>query len=176
MSTAGKVLIVMVLLTSLVWMVLASGVARLNTNGNARLHELTEQIAKLQTDFKQTQDEIVRYEIRLRRSKKIVDREITVLRATSVRPRKGPLSNPEMHDAGSISACDSQRNRLKGQNDAPRIEFEEQESEEQALTRAKSEVEDLKTKNGELLSELSTLRKNFESVYHSNVEFLGKTH
>ena len=53
--------------------------------------------------------------------------------------------------------------------------IQEQESEEQALTRAKSEVEELKTKNGELMSELSTLRKKFQSVYHSNVESLGKT-
>ena len=34
MSTAGKVLIVMVMLTSLVWMILSAGVAQLNSNGN----------------------------------------------------------------------------------------------------------------------------------------------
>ena len=34
MSTAGKVLVVLVTLTTLVWMILAAGVAQLNRNGN----------------------------------------------------------------------------------------------------------------------------------------------
>ena len=39
MSTAGKVLIVLVMLMTFVWIVLAAGVSRLNTNANKRLHD-----------------------------------------------------------------------------------------------------------------------------------------
>ncbi len=59
MSTAGKVLVVLVMLSLLVWMVLAAGVAQLNTNANTKLHELAEQVEKLEVDLKQTQDDIV---------------------------------------------------------------------------------------------------------------------
>ena len=41
MSTAGKVLSVLVMLVLVVWIVMAAGVARLNTNGNTALHDLT---------------------------------------------------------------------------------------------------------------------------------------
>lgn len=174
MSTAGKVLIVMVLLTSLVWMVLASGVARLNSNGNARLHELTEQIAKLQTDFTQTQDEIASLRDQTSTIQEDVDREVTVLRANQSDVEKARSQIAEMLTRVQYELA-TVKETVERAKTTLTHRIQEQESEEQALTRAKSEVEELKTKNGELLSELSTLRKNFESVYHSNVEFLGKT-
>ena len=40
MSTAGKVLVVLIMLASLVWMVLMAGVAQLNRTGNKTLQEL----------------------------------------------------------------------------------------------------------------------------------------
>src|ERR1700722_11428845 len=76
MSTAGKVLVVLVLLTSVAWIVLASGVAQLNTNGNTRLHDLAEQIEKLQTGFKQTHDEIVSLRDQTSSIQEDVDRQI----------------------------------------------------------------------------------------------------
>ena len=115
MSTAGKVLVVLVLLTSLVWIVLASGVAQLNTNGNTRLHELTEQIEKLQTDFKQTQDEIASLRDQTSSIQEDVDREVTVLRAHQSDVEKARSQIQEMPRAGSISARDSQGNHREGQ-------------------------------------------------------------
>ena len=60
MSTAGKVLVVLILLASLVWMLLTAGVDQLNRNGNQALTALTEKVAKLQDDVKNTQDDVVR--------------------------------------------------------------------------------------------------------------------
>ena len=59
MSTAGKVLVVLIMLASLVWMLLMAGVTQLNRNGNQALIELTDKVAKLQEDVKTTQAEIV---------------------------------------------------------------------------------------------------------------------
>ena len=82
MSTAGKVLVVLVMLTSLVWMVLSAGVSQLNTNGNKKLHDLAEQIEKLQDRF---QADSRRRSLRSRDQTSSVqenlDHEITVLRA-----------------------------------------------------------------------------------------------
>ena len=60
MSTAGKVLVVLIMLASLVWMLLTAGVDQLNRNGNQALIALTEKVDKLQADLKNTQDAIVR--------------------------------------------------------------------------------------------------------------------
>ena len=175
MSTAGKVLIVLVLLTSLVWLVLASGVAQLNTNGNTRLHELTVQIDKLQTDFKQTQDEIVAVRDQTSSIQENVDRQITVLRA-----RQSDLEKARSKIIEYMTRVQYQLATVKDTIEKAKTtlqhRIEEQASEQQALVQAKSEVEDLKSKNGELLSQLSTLRQNFETVYRSNIESLGKTH
>jgi chromosome segregation ATPase len=175
MSTAGKVLIVLVLLTSLVWLVLASGVAQLNTNGNTRLHELTVQIDKLQTDFKQSQDEIVAVRDQTSSIQENVDRQITVLRA-----RQSDLEKARSKIIEYMTRVQYQLATVKDTIEKAKTtlqhRIEEQASEQQALVQAKSEVEDLKGKNGELLSQLSTLRQNFETVYRSNIESLGKTH
>jgi chromosome segregation ATPase len=175
MSTAGKVLVVLVLLTSLVWIVLASGVAQLNTNGNTRLHSLVEQIEKLQTDLKQTQDEIVSVRDQTSSIQESVDREVTVLRA-----RQSDLEKTRSQKLDSMTRVQYQLATLKDTIEKAKTtlqnRIDEQASEQQALVQARSEVEDLKAKNGELLSQLSTLRKNFTDVYHSNIETLGKTH
>jgi chromosome segregation ATPase len=175
MSTAGKVLIVLVLLASLVWLVLASGVAQLNTNGNTRLHELTVQIDKLQTDFKRSQDEIVAVRDQTSSIQENVDRQITVLRA-----RQSDLEKARSKIIEYMTRVQYQLATVKDTIEKAKTtlqhRIEEQASEQQALVQAKSEVEDLKAKNGELLSQLSTLRQNFETVYRSNIESLGKTH
>jgi chromosome segregation ATPase len=175
MSTAGKVLIVLVLLTSLVWLVLASGVAQLNTNGNTKLHDLTVQIEKLQTDFKQTQDEIVAVRDQTSSIQENVDRQITVLRA-----RQSDLEKARSQILEYMTRVQYQLATVKDTIEKAKTtlqnRIDEHASEQQALVKAKSEVEDLKSKNGELLSQLTTLRKDFETVYHSNIESLGKTH
>jgi chromosome segregation ATPase len=174
MSTAGKVLIVLVLLTSLVWLVLASGVAQLNTNGNTKLHDLIVEIEKLQTDVKQTQDEIVAVRDESSSIQESVDRERTVLRARQSDLEKARsqileyMTRVQYQLATVKDTIEKAKTTLQHRND-------EHASEQQALVQAKSEVEDLKAKNGELLSQLTTLRKNFETVYHSNIESLGKT-
>ena len=55
MSTAGKVLVVLILLSTLVWVLLTAGVDQLNRNGNQAVAVLTEKVAKLQDDVKKTQ-------------------------------------------------------------------------------------------------------------------------
>ena len=56
MSTAGKVLVVVIMLASLVWIILTAGVTQLNRNGNKALIDLTQKVAKLQEDVKTTQE------------------------------------------------------------------------------------------------------------------------
>src|SRR5947209_3823583 len=58
MSTAGKVLVVFIVLASLVWLLLMGCVAQLNRNGNAALQKLTQDVEKMQADLEKTQRDI----------------------------------------------------------------------------------------------------------------------
>ena len=60
MSTAGKVLVVLGMLASISWPILATGVTQLNRNGNKALIDLADRVTKLEDDLKTTQDEIVK--------------------------------------------------------------------------------------------------------------------
>ena len=87
MSTAGKVLIVLVMLMTFVWIVLAAGVSRLNTNANTRLHELTEQVEELQGEVKETQDEIASLLTQTSQAQEQIDRECDAASRQAVGPR-----------------------------------------------------------------------------------------
>lgn len=174
MSTAGKVLAVLVLLTSLIWMVLASGVAQLNANGNRRLNELTVQIEKLQDNLKQAQSDVVSLRDQTSSLQEQSDRDLVVLRSRQSDIEK---SRSQIQDAlaGPISARDGSRNDQGFPGPALLHRNEEYQAEEKALADLKSDVQTLMADTGQLADRLTTLRKEFQNTYHANIESLGKT-
>jgi chromosome segregation ATPase len=174
MSTAGKVLIVLILLASLVWIILSAGVAQLNTNGNTRLHELTEQIGKLQDEFKQTQDEIVSLRDQTSSIQENIDREFAVLRS-----RQSDVEKARSQIQETLSRVQYQLAILQETIDRAKTALQnrnlEHQAEEQALAQSRSDVKELMDGSRQLASRLSALRKEFESTYHANIELLGKT-
>jgi len=81
MSTAGKVLVVLILLFSLVWILLMSGVDQLNRNGNKAVNDLTEKVEKLVDDVKEAQAEIVKIKDQTTVAQEQMDRDIHVVRS-----------------------------------------------------------------------------------------------
>ncbi len=79
MSTAGKVLAVLVMLISVVWIILSADVDQLNTNANTKLHDLTAQVEKLEADVEKTQDEVVTLKNSTSSLQERLDHEATVL-------------------------------------------------------------------------------------------------
>ena len=59
MSTAGKVLVVFVMLFAVAWMLLAGGVAQLNRNGNQALQKLSDDLEKAQEDLKTAKHDVI---------------------------------------------------------------------------------------------------------------------
>ena len=174
MSTAGKVLAVLVMLVSLVWMVLSAGVDQLNTNGNKRLHELAEQIEKLESDVDQARDEVVALKASASTVQETLDHEATVLRA-----RQSDLEKDRSQIKELLSNWQYQLETAKETIDRAKTALqhrtEEHESSQQLLAKTKSEVKELMDRCGELTNELLALRKEFNSTYQGNVESLGKT-
>jgi chromosome segregation ATPase len=174
MSTAGKVLVVLVLLTSLVWMILSAGVAQLNTNGNKRLHDLTEEVAKLQDELKQSQDEIVALKNEASFVQENIDREVALDRS-----HQSDVEKARSQIVESLERVRYQLAIVQDTIDRAKTALEhrnlEQQTEEQALAQAKSEVKELMDRSTELMNQLGSLRQEFQTTYHANIESLGKT-
>ena len=82
MSTAGKVLIVLVMLLTFVWIVLAAGVSRLNTNANTQAPRADRTRSKsCRVRSRRAQDEIVSVLTQTSQTQEKIDREFALLRA-----------------------------------------------------------------------------------------------
>lgn len=174
MSTAGKVLAVFVMLTSLVWMILSAGVSQLNTNANKKLHDLAEQIAKLQDNVKQTQDDVVGLKNSASSVQEKLDHELAMLHALQTHLEKNRSQILESLARWQYQLAIEQetidRAKLALQNRTV-----EQQTGQEVLAKTKTDVKDLMDRTGELKNQLAALRKEFNSTYQSNVESLGKT-
>jgi chromosome segregation ATPase len=174
MSTAGKVLAVLVMLTSLVWMILSAGVSQLNTNGNKKLHDLAEQVAKLESDVAQSRDDLVALRSSASSVQENLDHQVAVLSA-----RESDLQKDRSQIQELLSRWQYQLATVQETIDRAKLalqhRIEEHQAGEQVLAKTKSEVNELMDRTGGLMSELTDLRKEFQSTYHSNVESLGKT-
>ncbi len=175
MSTAGKVLIVLVLLTSLIWMVLASGIAQLNANGNRRLNQLTMEIEKLQEQVEKAQTDLVSLRDETALVQEKADRDLVVLRS-----RQSDLEKARSQIRDALERVQFQlatvQDTIKGAQDALVHRNEEYQAEEKALADLKTDVQTLMADTSQLLDRLTALRKQFQNTYHASVETQGKTH
>ncbi len=172
MSTAGKVLAVLVLLASVGWIILAAGIAQLNANGNKRLHDLEVQIEKLQDDLRQTVSEISSLKVQTSQTQERTDRDLAVLRS-----RQADVEKARSQARESLSRAQYQlaivQETIKGAQDALQHRNEEHQSEEKALADVKTDVRHLVAETTQLRDRLMMLRKEFQTTYHGNVETLG---
>jgi len=173
MSTAGKVLVVLFLLTTLIWVVLTAKVAQLNTNGNTKLHELTVQVEKLGADLDQTQHEVASLLDQISQTQEQIDRDYARLRAQQFQVEEArsqiqeTLARVQYQLATVQETIKSAQAALENRN----IELQE---ETKALADTKAEVEVLMADSSKLMDRLTTLRKDFQTTYRANIEMLGK--
>jgi chromosome segregation ATPase len=173
MSTAGKVLIVLVMLMTFVWIVLSAGVSRLNTNANTRLHKLIIQVEKLQGDVKQTQDDVASLLSQTSQAQVKIDREFTVLRANQADLER---ARSQISDtlAGVKYQLEIVQDTVKSAQTALGHRNTEQQDETKELALERSQVQELMAQSSKLRERLASLRKEFQSQYHANIEMLGK--
>jgi chromosome segregation ATPase len=173
MSTPGKVLVVLFLLTSLVWVVLAAGVAQLNTNGNTKLHELTVQVEKLAADVEQTQRDVVSLNDQISQTQEQMDRQLVLLRLTQSDLEKEHSQNREtlLRNQYALATVEETIKSAQAALGHRNTELQEQTK---ALAQAKSDVQTLMAESSQLMDRLTALRKDFQTTYHANIEMLGK--
>ena len=173
MSTAGKVLVVLVMLATLAWMILAGGVAQLNRNGNEALSKLEKELAETQTKIAET-----RYQIRSQRDQTVatqeeIDRALAVLGS-----RQADLEAARSQIVESLTRVQYQlatvEETIKGARASLDNRNAEHQEELKAMADLRSEVQTLKNQNHEQLARLQALRDQFQKTYHTNLEMLGK--
>ena len=157
MSTAGKVLVVLVMLASLVWMLLTAGVTQLNRNGNQALIVLTEKVAKLQGDVKNTRDEIVRVKDQTHVLQEQMDRELAVINARQNDVQR--LASTISENLSSVryelaTVQQTVQNAEQGRTERAA----EVVADQKALVAARDEVKSLKATDEQLRARLASLR------------------
>jgi peptidoglycan hydrolase CwlO-like protein len=173
MSTAGKVLIVVVMLFTIVWVVLSAGVSRINTNHNARVFELTKQVEKLQEEVAQTQEQVTSVFTQSQLAQEKIDRERAVLRA-----KQADLERARSQVADALASVKYELEIVEGTAKGAQNELDhrttEHEEETKSLEKQQADVRELMAVCSKQRDELAALRKDFLSKYHSNVEMRGK--
>jgi len=173
MSTAGKVLSVLVMLVLVVWVVLAAGVARLNTNGNKALHDLIEEVDKLRAEVDQTQVDVAGLRDQTSTIQEKVHRDLTVLRDRQVGLQKSHSQIVESlarytYQLGTVEES------VKSAEALLQHRIGERDAEQKAVADTRSEVRTLMADSSQLMNRLDTLRKTFQKTYQANVENLGR--
>jgi chromosome segregation ATPase len=173
MSTAGKVLIILFVLTTVVWIILASGVAQYDTNANTKLHQLVQQVEKLETDLKQTQDDIAAQRNETSRVQEDIDRTFTLLseRQVDIEKARSQISETLSHNQYQLETIQA---AIKGAQTALENRNKEHEQDTTELARMRAEVKNLMADCSRLQDRLAALRKDFMNTYHANIELLGK--
>jgi chromosome segregation ATPase len=173
MSTAGKVLSVLVMLVLVGWIVLAAGVARLNTNGNTRLHELSEQVDKLRVDVEKTQVEIMGLRDQTATIQEKVDRDMMVLRDRQTDLQKAHSQIFESLERYKYQLATIEE-AVKSAQELHQHRIAERDAEQKAVEDTRAEVKTLMADSSQMMNRLETLRNTFQQKYRENVENLGK--
>jgi chromosome segregation ATPase len=173
MSTAGKVLVVLVMLVAIVCMILAGGIARLNYNANQRLDQLSKDVAKAQEEIEATRLEIMDYSDQASSAGEKIDRDVTTLRAQQTDLER---TRAQIVDTLEALKYDLDRENKTGEaaKESLRIRVAEFEAEEKAMADLRQHVQTLKSNNSELMGRLEKLRNDLLDTNRKNVQMLGK--
>ena len=173
MSTAGKVLVVLIMLASLVWMVLMAGVTQLNRNGNQALIELNNKFDKLTDDVQTTRAKIVEIKDQTSVLQGQMDKELTVIRSRQLDVERVSSNIKEILSRVQYQLA-TLGETVKNAEATAKQRADEKVAEQKALDDARANVQTLKGQNQELTNRLTGLRNEFKSKLSDNVSLIGK--
>ncbi len=171
MSTAGKVLVVLILLSTLVWMLLTAGVDQINRNGNQALITLNEKIAKLEGDVRNTQQEVARAKDQVHVFQEQMDRELAVINARQNDVQRLASNVKETLSRFQYELATVQQTLENAKQDRTEREAEHA-AEETALASARDEFRKLQDTDKQLRDRLDHLRNDFKSTLESSGKIL----
>jgi uncharacterized protein (DUF3084 family) len=173
MSTAGKVLTVLVMLVAVVWVLLTATVAQLNRNGTKAVQDLKEQVAKLESGVVTAARELDKLKEDTHTEQVKTQHDLTGLHARLSDAEKVLAQAREIAARVKLQLTDAESGVKQGEaHSAQRLAEKEAVTKEKADLEA--EVEKLKAENGELLNRLTSLRDKFKATLRDNKEMVDR--
>jgi len=169
MSTAGKVLVGLILLFTLIWIVLTAGVTQLNRNGNQALINLTKKVEELEEQLNETKLQILRSKDETVGLQEQTDTELAVINARQSDVQRNASSNREILSRIQYELATVQATVQTAEKER-KAWIAEKAAETQALEQARAEVEELQAKDEELRQRLTGLRNQFKTTLQANRE------
>jgi chromosome segregation ATPase len=167
MSTAGKVLVVLIMLSSLLWVILTAGVTQLNRNGNQALVVLAERAAKLEEDAQSTKEQVAQVKDQTTVLQEKMDRDLAVINARQIDAQRMSSSIREVLSRVQFELASVQQTLQNADKDRT-VRVDEKAAEEKALAQARQDVTALKATDEQLTGRLKSLRDEFSKTYQNN--------
>ena len=172
MSTAGKVLCVIVTLMAIIWVVLSAGVAQLNRNWAQRLDEDKKAVEKLEGDVLANENAVVTTRDQASQEQSVTENELAVRESEIAEKEKARAQSME-----SASRVKLQAEGMEGTLKSAKADQEQRQADLTAETEAKAALEksvaDMENENKALLAQVAALRDKFKTALHANREKAG---
>jgi chromosome segregation ATPase len=173
MSTAGKVLIVLITLTAIGCLLLAGGIAQLNYNANQKLDQLATEVEKTRADIESTKLDIANYRDQTTLVQEKIDRDVAALQSqqTDLERTRTQISDTLsrlQYDLNTVNGT------IAGAKDSLQNRINEFDADTKALADLRKDVQSLRSSNSELMGRLQSLRGRFQDTHRKNLETLGK--
>jgi chromosome segregation ATPase len=173
MSTPGKVLVVLVLLLTPVWMMLISAVAQLNKNAGAQVKSLKEEVASLEKTLADTKQAIVGLKDDIELEQSAMATELAAIRAQQADLQKARSEILEIKSRVQYQLAGTEE-AVKDATTTKDLRIAEKNAEDEALQTTRAEVKKLQQEHAQLVKELDKLRTEFKSTVDSNRRLLAR--
>lgn len=172
MSTAGKVLSVLVALLTAAWVLLAAGVTQLNRNGASAVEKLQAQVAQTQTSITKAKQDIARltdaaFVTRHENQNALAGLQ---LRQTEVEKKRSAVSEMLSRVKFQTESVVATVEAAKAGSQQRKVEFE---GETKAKSEAEALVETLKKQNSESRASLASLQDKFKAALENGRSRVG---
>jgi chromosome segregation ATPase len=173
MSTAGKVLVVLVLLVAPIWILMASTVAQLNMNAGASLAALKTKVATLENDFSTMTRDVVKLKDQIAHEQEAMSQQLAVTRAHQADLQKARSEWIEIasRDNYQVAAMQEAAKRAEATRD---LRAAEKVQETAAMQAAEAEVEKLQQDHAQLTEQLDKLRGDFKATVDENRKLMAR--
>jgi len=167
MSTAGKVLVVLVSLLTLVWIVLIATVAQLNKNGTKAVRDLETQVAKLEQDVAANQKSLESLKDQISREQTTTGQELAVIQSRQTELERARTELLETASRVKYQVAEIEAAVKTAQLDRDQ-RVAEKKAETEARDAARAEVAQLKIEHSRLSDQLTQLRNKFKATVEEN--------
>jgi chromosome segregation ATPase len=173
MSTAGKVLIVLILLVLPIWIIMFSAVAELNKNGTQAVQALKERIVKLEEDIARNEHEIVALKDEIGLEQTAMGTQIAFLRSRQADAEKARSEMTEMQKRVKYQLAGLEA-ALKNAQTTREFRDAEKKTVTKQIADAEDEVKKLQEEHADLTAQLERLRSEFKETLESNRELADR--